>query len=50
MKSNEYWEGYHSYDKGLDSEDCPYRFEPASAKEWRRGFAQAASAAAKKPQ
>ncbi|MFL1493899.1 hypothetical protein [Pseudomonas antarctica] len=50
MKSNEYWEGYHSYAKGLAAEECPYRFEPASAHEWRRGLAQAASEAAKKSQ
>lgn len=45
MTTNEFYEGYHSFKKGFKAEDCPYRFEPHSAKEWKRGFSKAQSEA-----
>lgn len=41
MNSNEYYEGYHSFKAGYKVEECPYRFEPQSAKEWKRGYSKA---------
>lgn len=39
MNSQEYWQGYHTARKGrFTLADCPYRFEPWAAKEWKRGF------------
>lgn len=43
MNSNEYWEGYHSFNNRQKVEDCPYRFEPQSARDWKSGFAKAKS-------
>jgi hypothetical protein len=41
MKSTEFYEGYHSFKARMTIENCPYRFQPAAAKEWKRGFAKA---------
>ncbi len=41
MNSTEFYEGFHSFKARLTLEDCPYRFQPGAAKEWRRGFAKA---------
>lgn len=40
MTSTEYWQGYHSARKGQRLEQCPFKYEPASAREWKRGFAK----------
>lgn len=38
MDGKEFWEGYHSYKNRKSIEDCPYRWQPGAAKEWKRGY------------
>lgn len=45
MNSNEFYEGYHSFKARMKLEDCPYRFNPSAAKEWKRGYSKAQSEA-----
>ena len=47
MNSPEFYEGFHSYKVHLTLDDCPYRFQPSAAREWKRGFIKAQAEAKK---